>query len=77
MSSRECKGYKTAVKVALPTKLRRKMSQEIFYWLIALFMVAALWGVGRLVAGINRGLNNCRIQRGIAEYLLQRTAEKS
>jgi len=53
------------------------MSQEIFYWLIVLFIVAALWGVGRLVAGINRGLNNCRIQRGIAEYLLQRTAEKS
>jgi len=25
------------------------MSQEIFYWLIVLFTVAALWGAGRLV----------------------------
>jgi len=25
------------------------MSQEIFYWLIVLFIVATLWGAGRLV----------------------------
>ena len=25
------------------------MSQEIFYWLIVLFVVAALWGAGRFV----------------------------
>ena len=25
------------------------MSQEIFYWLIVLFIVGTLWGAGRLV----------------------------
>ena len=33
----------------LPTKTEGKMSQEIFYWLTALFIVASVWGAGRLV----------------------------
>jgi hypothetical protein len=53
------------------------MPQEIFYWLIPSFIVAGLWSAGRLVAKINRCRNNRRIQRGIAEYLLQRAAARS
>ena len=53
------------------------MPQETFYWLIASFIAAGLWSAGHLVAKINRCLNNRRIQRGIAEYLLQKAAARS
>jgi hypothetical protein len=53
------------------------MLSEIVYWLIALFTVAGFFGVGSLIARINRFLNNRRIQRGIAEYLLQKAAARS
>ena len=53
------------------------MPQVIFYCLIALFIVAGIWSTGRLVAKINRYLNSRRIQRGIAEYVLQKTAARS
>ena len=47
------------------------MLQEILFGLIALLI-----GGPRLIATINRRLNNRRIQRGIVEYLLQKTARK-
>jgi hypothetical protein len=53
------------------------MPQEIFYCLIVAFIVAGFWSAGRVVAKINRRLNNRRIQRGIAEYLLQKAAARS
>ena len=53
------------------------MRQEIFYCLIASFIIAGIWSAGRLVAKIDRCVNNRRIQRGIAEYLLQKTAARS
>jgi hypothetical protein len=53
------------------------MRQKIFYCLIASFIIAGIWSAGRLITKINRCLQNRRIQRGIAEYLLQKTAAKS
>ena len=53
------------------------MPQEIVYCLIASSIVAGVWSAGRFVAKINRRLNNRRIQRGIAEYLLQKAAARS
>ena len=53
------------------------MSQEILYWFIASFIIiAALWSAGRLLAKINQCLKNRRIQRGVADYLLQKTATR-
>jgi hypothetical protein len=53
------------------------MHQEILHWLIASLVVAGLWTLGRLTTKINRLLNNRRIQRGITEYLLHKTAARS
>jgi hypothetical protein len=50
------------------------MPQEISYWFIASLVVAGFWSAGRLIAQINRRLNSRRVQRGIAEYLLHKTA---
>ncbi len=54
------------------------MLQEIFYWMIALFIVAGFWRVGLLITGLLQRQNNHRlVQRGIAEYLNRKTAAKA
>jgi hypothetical protein len=50
------------------------MLQEIFYWLIASFVAAGVWRLGVIISGIAQRRNSRRIQRGITEYLVQKTA---
>ena len=48
---------------------------EIIYFYLALSIVAGFLLIG-VIARINRRRNSRRIQRGIAEYLLQKTATR-
>lgn len=50
------------------------MLQEVFYWLIASFVAAGVWRLGILIFGIAQRRKSRRIQRGITEYLVQKTA---
>ena len=53
------------------------MLQEIAYWLIASVVVVGLGRIGFFLArGIGQRRKHRLIQRGIAEYLLQKTAAK-
>ncbi len=47
---------------------------KLFYFLLALSIVAGFWLVWVLVPKIDRRRNRRRIQRGIAEYLRKRAA---
>ncbi len=47
---------------------------KLFYFLLALSIVAGFWLVWVLVPKIDRRRNKRRIQRGIAEYLRKRAA---
>jgi len=50
---------------------------ELFYFLLILSIVAGFWLVWVLVPKIDRRRNRRRIQRGIAEYLRERAAQKN
>ena len=53
------------------------MLQEIAYWLIASVIVVGLGRIGFFLAsGIDQRRKHRRIQQGIAEYLLQKTATR-
>jgi len=53
------------------------MLQEIAYWLIASVVVVGLGRIGFFLArGIGQRRKHRLIQRGIAKYLLQKTAAK-
>jgi hypothetical protein len=53
------------------------MLQEISYWLSAAIVVAGFWCIGLLLAGIGQRRKNRRIQQGINEYLLRKTAARA